>query len=227
MEMPLRIINRNIDIVFCIDITGSMGQFLDYFKRSIRDLSYGVENIAKERSFNLERLRFKFIFFRDFNFDEEPLKITKFFRMPERLEEIEEVFSRYEASGGGDLPESGLEALYYAFTSNWTDGPRDRQITMLFTDAEAQLDYDYYDEEEREVPIQVRELEDLEEVYNEGSDKAPMIKDRLKRLAIFAPEDTIYQSLPFDNYYFKTVDTCGGVNEVNLEMILDCIKNLI
>ena len=221
------VVSRNIDVVFCIDITGSMGLFLDNFRDSLDQIVEGIQDIAEDKGFDLERLRFKFIFFKDFNYDAEPLKMTKFFRMPDRYEEVKEILARYEADGGGDMPESGMEALYYAFTSNWTDGPKDRQITMLFTDADAQFDYDWYDQKEHDIDIKVREIADLEKVYNQGSEEAPAIKDKIKRLVIFAPEETTYQELPFDNFTFVPVEYGCGVTGVSLDVILQYLKEAI
>ncbi len=97
------------DIVFLIDATGSMQPAIDDLKRNIKmffnQLAKGDDNgnaIVKD-------WRARVIGYRDVNVDDEWYIDNPFVRDPK---EIERQLDAIEADGGGDEPESLLDALY-------------------------------------------------------------------------------------------------------------------
>lgn len=95
--------SRNIDIMFIVDATGSMGDEIDYLKAEIKD----VLNRVKNDYANLN-VRLGAVFYRD----EGDQFVTRNFSLSSNLDKIIEQIGEQEASGGGDYPEAvhrGLE----------------------------------------------------------------------------------------------------------------------
>jgi len=135
----------DVDIVFVIDCTGSMGPFLDEVKRRALTFHETVTEALGNKSRQIHKLRVKVIGFRDHYFDWEdpehpPIEESSFFILPDDSAAFESFVNKLEPAGGEDDPETSLEALYQAFRSDWNDDPeipKKRQIIMLFTDAPA------------------------------------------------------------------------------------------
>lgn len=135
----------DVDVVFVIDCTGSMGPFLDEVKRCALNFHETVTEALGKKSRQVHNLRVKVIGFRDHYFDWEdpehpPIEESSFFALPDEAAGFEAFVNKLEPAGGEDIPESALEALYQAFHSDWNDDPeipKKRQIIMLFTDAPA------------------------------------------------------------------------------------------
>lgn len=133
------------DIVFLIDATGSMQPAIDDLKRNIKmffnQLSKGDDNgnaLVKD-------WRARVIGYRDVNVDSEWYIDNPFVRDPK---EIERQLDAIEADGGGDEPESLLDALYKVakFGSTpkmaqeedptmWRYRSEAARIVIVFTDA--------------------------------------------------------------------------------------------
>lgn len=135
----------DVDVVFVIDCTGSMGPFLDEVKHRALNFHETVIEALGRKSRQVHKLRVKVIGFRDHYFDWEdpehpPIEESGFFVLPDEAAGFEAFVNKLEPAGGEDIPESALEALYQAFRSDWNDDPevsKKRQIIMLFTDAPA------------------------------------------------------------------------------------------
>ena len=107
-------LSYSVDIVMCIDGTGSMGPVIDLVKanalRFESDLAAAME--AKQKS--IDNLRVRVIVFRDIFVDRDDAFVTSnFFPLPQEREEFSRFISGIRASGGGDEPESALEALVH------------------------------------------------------------------------------------------------------------------
>jgi dolichyl-phosphate beta-glucosyltransferase len=61
---------------------------------------------------------------------------SPFFELPSDEAEFSSFLSGVTATGGGDASENGLEALYLAMKSDFSTGPKDRQVIVMFTDAD-------------------------------------------------------------------------------------------
>jgi hypothetical protein len=98
-----------------------------------------ITKALDESGRHVDRMRVKVIGYRDVYddpntaFDESP-----FFEIPAQQSAFEEFVRSLKPTGGGDEPESGLEALAMALQSDWTrEGSKRRHVTVLWTDASA------------------------------------------------------------------------------------------
>lgn len=128
-----------LDMVFCIDGTGSMGGVIDGVKSFCSGMSTAVEEALSDEGKFVDKMRLKIIVFRDFAEDGgDALEILDF-RDPSDSTESTEIMTfinNIKAEGGGDEPENSLEALALAMNSDWSsEGTKGRQLVMLFTDA--------------------------------------------------------------------------------------------
>lgn len=111
----------NVDIVMCIDATGSMNGILDTVKSNALNFYGDLINSMRKKGKQVNDLRIKVIAFRDYVADgENAMLATDFFRMPEEQEDFRDLVNTISACGGGDEPEDGLEALAYAIRTDWT-----------------------------------------------------------------------------------------------------------
>ena len=131
----------DVDIVFCIDATGSMQPCLEMVKANAAKLYEDICRKMQETKREVNRMRVRLIAFRDYAEYEKdhvpPMLTTDFFVLPEQNAAFRDSLRAIEPKGGGDEPEDGLEALGYAIRSNWTPAGenRRRQIIVLWTDA--------------------------------------------------------------------------------------------
>ena len=128
----------NVDIVMCIDATGSMSPIINEVKANALSLHQrfldGMEELGKD----VAQLRIKVIAFRDYGCDEEPMVESQFFTLPDQNDEFKSFVDSIEAKGGGDAPENALEAIALALKSDWTtDGSKRRHVIVVFSDAPA------------------------------------------------------------------------------------------
>ena len=126
-------IETNVDIVFVIDVTKSMERMIDIIQTaaiSFLDEFFEKMNSMKRR---VENLRVKVISFRDFYYDwNHAYNESKFFTMPNEKMDLKEYLNEIYADGGGDDPESGLEALAMAMKSDFLVYETRKLIGELF-----------------------------------------------------------------------------------------------
>jgi len=128
-----------VDIVFCIDVTGSMTPILDQVKANALRFYSDVQSNLTAKGKNIDELRVRVVAFRDIVADgEAALQESPFFALPSDQAAFSEFVNGLVAEGGGDAPESGLEATALAMTSPWTTrGDRRRQVIVVWTDQPA------------------------------------------------------------------------------------------
>ena len=131
----------HVDIVFCIDCTGSMGPVIDLVKEKVRKFPIDLNDALAKLGQYVHELRVRVIAFRDFASDTDCLEASEFFTVapPTDLADFTLFVNQISATGGGDdEPESGLEALAIAICSDWTyQGDKQRHLIVMFTDASA------------------------------------------------------------------------------------------
>ena len=107
--------NYNVDMVFCIDTTGSMYPVLNMVKQNALNFYNDVTKVMTEKAKKIHQLRVRVVAYRDYLADgNTAMRVTDFFNLPEQSAEFEQCVRSLEADGGGDEPEDGLEALAYA-----------------------------------------------------------------------------------------------------------------
>ena len=127
----------NVDVVMCMDVTGSMSGLINTVKKNALNFYDIFEKACVESNIILSSLNTQVIAFRDKNEDKDWLLKSDVYAMPDDRELFSGFVNGLRATGGGDTPESGLEALDTAFSrDDWgKDDGYHRQVVILWTDA--------------------------------------------------------------------------------------------
>ncbi len=209
---------KNADIVFVLDATATMGVFIDRFRRDF--LPEFTQRIVEKSDAVSDKtnVRYKVIIFRDYGTEgESAIKQSKFFRIPDETEELNHTMLYIEAGGGGDSPENGLEAIYYALTSDFAEG-EGSQTVFFFTDADAvalgkRKDCAGYPED----------MVDEEGLKSLWLGKTPSrLTQQGKRMIMLAPEGTAYSRIAkeMDKIMFIPTVKSGNLNDIDLASVL-------
>lgn len=228
--MALGSTSRHIDIVFCIDGTGSMSPCIDAIKSNAKKFYMDFsDKMTNDFGSTVDSLSIKVITFRDYleDGDQSMVVSDSWFDITAGDDvEYEKHLNGIIADGGGDEPENGLEALFLAMTTDWNArGDKDRQVIVLFTDADA-------------LPLKAREgvagypanMVDEAGLVNTWMGTRPSfmgqgefkLRERCKRLVMFAPSGTVYESLQsrFNRCQFVPVQMDAGLGEMDFDDII-------
>ncbi len=210
-----------VDIVMCIDATGSMEHIIDEVKANALSFHDKFKEKMDEALKVVDKVRVKVIAFRDYAVDSEPMLVSKFFTLPEENEQFKNFVEGIEAIGGGDLPENGLEALALALKSDWTkDGDIRRHIVIMYTDAEAKpLGVDNPTLENGEtLPKSFGELQELWE------GQSSIMERRAKRILLFAPDVEPWNNFVTWSFVEHTASEAGkGLTEIDMSQCIDLL----
>lgn len=191
-NMPIT--ERKIDIVMCIDATSSMGPCIDNVRNHAKSFYREVVNkMQTEYASTVTELRIQVITFRDLECDVDAIQQSEFFELPSDTDLFERYLNSITPRGGGDYKESGLEALYTAMTTKWTArGAKDRQVIVLFTDADA-IGFD----EKRNRTGYPNECDESTFLMTWNCQRGNLntLTDRSKRLLMYAPDNTKYSEI--------------------------------
>ena len=216
-----------VDIVFCIDVTGSMTPIIDAVKANALRFYDDVQANLTDKGKNVDELRVRVIAFRDFAADgEAALQESPFYRLPAEQSAFSDFVNGLVAEGGGDAPESGLEAVALAMNSQWTTrGDRRRQVVVVWTDQPAlPLDPSVLPPELRpRVPADFSALTDLWE------DTQGRLGASSKRLILFAPDGPGWSDISgvWENVVHHPSQAGGGLSDVDYGTIIDSIGNSV
>lgn len=220
-----------LDLVLCIDVTASMSGVIETVKRGALTFHERLARAMAEKEKPVGSLRIKVVAFRDFEQDHRnnPVQIGGFWRLPAEVTEFRRFVGNLRASGGGDEPESGLEALALAIDSEWDlTAERRRHVIVLFTDASAH-------------PLGVgrkrssypkgmpADLDALADRWGRGRGGSPVMDANAKRLLIFAPERKPWTDLANTwNNTLHSHSTAGtGLSEVELGDVISIIAGSV
>ncbi|WP_433922159.1 stalk domain-containing protein [Paenibacillus taichungensis] len=118
-------INTPSDIIFVIDVTASMGEVIDYIKETVKSF---VDSVPAGSNFAV-------ITYRDVNIYRNGDYNLKFFDFTQDKDKLKGDLNTLVASGGGDIRESGLEAINLA-TNKLSEFSSDNAKRIIFiTDA--------------------------------------------------------------------------------------------
>jgi hypothetical protein len=216
-----------VDIVFCIDVTGSMTPILDQVKANALRFYDDVQANLTAKGKTVDELRVRVIAFRDFVADGgAALDESPFFPLPAAQSEFSRFVNGLIAEGGGDAPESGLEAVSLGINSPWTtSGDRRRQVVVVWTDQPAHpLDPTVVPPElSSRVPADFSELTDLWE-----NEQGPMGSSS-KRLILFAPDGPGWSDISsvWENVVHHPSQAGGGLSDIDYGTIIDSIGNSV
>ncbi len=216
-----------VDIVFCIDVTGSMTPILDQVKANALRFYDDVQTNLTDKGKNVDQLRVRVLAYRDFAADgSAAMQESPFFALPTQRAGFSDFVNSLIAEGGGDAPESGLEAVALAVNSPWTTtGDRRRQVIVVWTDAPTQtLDPAALPADlAARVPADFSALTDLWE-----NEQGPMGSSS-KRLILFAPDGPGWSDISsvWENVVHNPSQAGGGLSEVDYGTIIDSIGNSV
>ena len=124
---------REVEVVFCLDTTGSMGGLLDGAKKKIWAICNQVAGGRPTPSLRVGLVAYK---------DRGDVYITKVSDLSPDLDSIYTSLDALSAGGGGDIPESVNQALDDAVNKvSWSKDKRTLKMIFLVGDAPPHMDY--------------------------------------------------------------------------------------
>jgi hypothetical protein len=227
----------NVDLVFCIDATGSMDNLIDTVKNNAFNFYGDLIKTMQEKDKVIQQVRVRVIAFRDYLADgEEAMMMSDFFNLPEQAGDFKECLSYIQANGGGDIPEDSLEAIAYAIKSEWnTSGIKKRHVVVLWTDAPAHPIG--YGKASPEYPENMAQSFDELTKWWGDMQHGGFMDQHAKRMIMFAPEfddeksktPSVWRKISreWDQAILSPVDLEKGLINVGYETILHEISNTI
>ena len=213
----------NVDIVMCIDATGSMRPILNEVKNNALSFYDKFAQEIARMDVSFEQLRVKVIAFRDYGADEEPMIESKFFKLDEEKEEFYNFVNAIEADGGGDAPENALEAIALAIKSDWSkEGIKRRHFIVVWTDAEA-LPLGARKDSPKYPADMPKDFDELQDMW-EGQE----MDRKAKRMIIFAPDKKPWPDMIDWTNTFHQVSQAGkGCSDTDIEMCIHLLINAL
>lgn len=105
--------DTNLDIMFIMDLTGSMSMWLNEAKKSVNNI---IEEITDNNPGS--KIRLSFIGYRDFTMAKQ-LRIYNSIEFSDNLKKFNKFLSNLDCYGGGDEPEDVVGALNKALEMKW------------------------------------------------------------------------------------------------------------
>jgi len=218
-----------VDIVLCIDVTGSMAPAIDLVKDHALKLHDDLVKALAEKDREVTELRIRVIAFRDVDYDTPAFQVSHWFSLPEEDTAFRRFVSELQADGGGDEPESALDALSIAFNSDWTANcMRQRHIVVLWTDATSKPPSGGA---KGSVPDQLKgqmvdSLDRLSDLWNDPQSGA--LKPLAKRMILFAPDCKDWNDLSdWDEVIHYPSRAGNGLKEVDYNAIIGVLAESI
>jgi hypothetical protein len=222
-----RSLSYAVDIVFCIDVTGSMTPIIDAVKMNALRFYTDVQTNLTAKGKKVDELRVRVVAFRDLAADgEAALQESPFYELPAEQSTFRDFVNGLVAEGGGDAPESGLEAVALAMTSPWTTrGDRRRQVVVVWTDQPA------HPLSPAVLPATVRERvpADFSALTDMWEDPQGPLGSSSKRLILFAPDGPGWSDISgvWENVVHHPSQAGGGLSDVDYGTIVDSIGNSV
>jgi hypothetical protein len=225
-----------IDIVFCIDVTGSMQPFIDSVKSHVLSIPGELLYKFSAKGKTADQIRVRVVAFGDCKTDTNAINASPFFTVlpAEQNSEFDYFVSALRAHGGGE-PKSGLEALSVALCSDWVlDGDRQRHMIFLFTDGLAHPLEDRVGEIPAafasQIPSSIDKLTDgWEGGGQSASGFATTIRQPARRLVLFAPDMYPWPAIgdSWQQTVFLPSKAGDGLAEVEYDTILEVLANSV
>jgi hypothetical protein len=215
-----------VDVKMLIDATGSMGGLIRKVQNAALRFHPDLMAALDAKGKVIDELRVGVTAFRDLNYDgKESLIDSGFFALPAQQDAFARFVEGLVASGGGDEPESGLEAIDLAIAADWTtEGTKRRHIIVVWSDASAH-------------PIGLhggdpnsgfRFAKSLDELTDRWHADGRLSKTS-KRLILFTPDAAGWSEIAtgWDNVVHFPSKAGDGLSEIDYRTILDAIQNSV
>ena len=229
-------VSYKIDIVFCVDVTGSMQPFIESVKEHILSIPGELLYKLSVKGKTADQIRVRVVAFGDCKTDTNAINASPFFTVlpAGQNSEFDCFVSALRAHGGGE-PKSGLEALSVAMCSDWVlDGDRQRHIVVMFTDASAHPLEDRVGEVPAafasQIPSSIDKLTDgWEGGGQSASGFATTIRQPARRLVLFAPDMYPWPAIgdSWQQTVFLPSKAGDGLAEVEYDTILEVLANSV
>ena len=222
-----------MDLVMDIDLTGSMSPFLNTVKACAQRLVDLIGERMEDAGKSIDRLRVCVIGFRDYKYDgKDSMVESPIFELPQDNEAFQNFVNGLEATGGGDAPESALEALALAAKKHQEMRLPDtnRNVTVIFSDTNAHA---LHDPERTKNPLYPEDMpKDIAELSAClcCSNQSPytMPDKRSARLLLFTPQVepwTSLATLPYTWHLPTKLD--AGLSDQDENAIADLVAQSV
>ena len=220
-----------IDIALCIDCTGSMGKTLTSVKNAALQFQEMLTSKMSEKGKIITGMRVRVIAFRDIFADIPAFEVSEFFDLSQQAEDFQAFLVGLKAKGGGgDGPESALEALSIAINSPWTtDADKLRHVVVMWTDAaphplEKGLSEHLQSTFAHDIASNLNQLTDWWEDRQNSR-----IRHESKRLVIFAPEKGAWLDIAnsWENTVYLPSQAGRGLRDFEFDQIIEVLANSI
>lgn len=125
--------NRDIEVVFVLDTTGSMGGLLEGAKNKIWHIANEIQNSQDNVNLKVGLVAYR---------DRGDNYVTKHFPITSDIHSIYADLIEFQAGGGGDSPEAVNQALNEAIKQQpWNDSHQTLRLVFLVGDAPPQMNY--------------------------------------------------------------------------------------
>jgi Mg-chelatase subunit ChlD len=122
-----------VEVVFCLDTTGSMGGLIDGAKQKIWAICNQIAGGKPTPDLKVGLVAFR---------DRGDAYITKVFDLTDDLDAVHGNIKKFQAAGGGDAPESVNQALDDSVNKiKWSTDKKTLRIVFLVGDAPPHMDY--------------------------------------------------------------------------------------
>jgi Mg-chelatase subunit ChlD len=122
-----------VEVVFCIDTTGSMGGLIEAAKQKVWAICNQIAGGKPTPDLKVGLVAYR---------DRGDAYITKVFDLTDNLDAIHGELMKFKAEGGGDFPESVNQALHESVTKiTWSKNKKTLKIIFLVGDAPPHMDY--------------------------------------------------------------------------------------
>jgi hypothetical protein len=216
-----------VDIVMVIDATGSMRPVIDEVKQHALRFHDQLQAKLTEKNKRVDQLRIRVVAYRDFAVDTSALEASEFFALPDDREAYAAFVNGLSAGGGGDEPESGLDALAYAIDSDWVrDRDKRRHVIVVFTDASSHPLA--HNATHLQYPHGIaRDMDELSDRWD-GDGQMGGMEHNAKRLLLFTPDGAPWTDLVSFDYAIHYPSRAGqGIADHDYDSILDLIAGSV
>lgn len=213
-----------VDLVFVIDVTGSMGSVIEEVKRLVSGFVDRLRVTMAAEGKGLQDLWVRIVTFRDLGVEgDRALEASAFFDLPRQEESLRGFVNELKPAGGGSEPESGLEALWLAMRSPWRNVLRSRHVIVMLTDASAHAlgTYEYPSDHFQDGISAPSSLAELKRHWGIAGE-AGVMNVQARRLVLFAPDTTPWNDVGehWENVVWLPSRAGAGCADADLDTIL-------